>query len=387
MDKHARPAELESVPLADALGRFLTTSIDTPIDIPPFSKSAMDGYAVRGADLESDPARSLPVAGVIAAGGGAPPALEPGSAAQIMTGAPIPEGADRVIRVEYATREGDTVAFGRLDGSSNIIYRGENARKGEAILTPRRLGVHDIGVAASVGLDVLPVAKQPRLAVLSTGDELVEPGASLETGRIYNSNAYQLLAHARRAGFLPIYGGIAADDESALYDRLSSVLESADVVVLSGGVSKGEFDYVPRVLASLDVREVFHRVAMKPGRPLYFGIRDTGAGGRQYLFGLPGNPVSVFVTFELFAVRLLYRLAGLDPPGPTLALTLATTLQKGDPERTEFVPVAVRNGLAEPVRYGGSSHLNALSRADALVELPIGTTEIKEGTVIHARPL
>lgn len=387
LDGAARPLGIQQLPLTQALGRFLAEPVSTPFDIPPFSKSAMDGFAVRRADLADDPDASLAVTGVVAAGDAPRRGVEPGTAVRIMTGAPVPEGADQVVRVEYADIAGERVCFRRNESSSNIIKRGENAREGDLLLSPRRLNVHDIGVAASVGLPELPVMVQPRLAVVSTGDELVEPGREAGSGRIYNSNGYQLYAHALRAGFAPSYQGIAADTAEALDAVLREALDGPEVVVLSGGVSKGDFDYVPGVLANLGVREVFHRVAMKPGRPLYLGVRDREPGGRQYVFGLPGNPVSVFVTFELFAVRLLYRMAGLEPPGPTVAATLEESIAKGDPERTEFIPVTIRDGVARRVRYGGSSHLNALSQADALLEVPAGTTELQRGSVVHARPL
>ena len=399
LDGVARPLGIQQVPLTQALGRFLAEPVSTPFDIPPFSKSAMDGFAVRRADLADDSDATLTVAGVIAAGDVPAGPVRPGTAIRIMTGAPVPEGADQVIRVEYAAPSGAEVRFLERERSSNIIERGENAREGDLLLSPRRLNVHDIGVAASVGLPELPVMVQPRLAVVSTGDELVEPGQEAGSGRIYNSNGYQLYAHALRAGFAPSYHGIAADTAEALEAVLREALDGPDVLdepgasdgpdvlVLSGGVSKGDFDYVPGVLASLGVQEVFHRVAMKPGRPLYLGVRDRESGGRQYVFGLPGNPVSVFVTFELFAVRLLYRMAGLEPPEPSVSATLGEAIAKGDPERTEFIPVTIQDGVARRVRYGGSSHLNALSQADALLEVPVGTTELPKGSVVHARPL
>lgn len=388
LDGSVKGGEQEHIAIGEALGRILTEPVRSPMDLPPFSRSAMDGYALRKEDLESrGPGAVFEVTELVAAGDTAKGALRPGTAVQIMTGAALPEGADWVVRVEYSQAQDGKVRFTDSEKSSNIVWAGENGKAGDVVVSPRRLGVHDIGTIASLGHDSVRVLKTPRMGVLSTGDEIREPGSILGPGEIYNSNAVQLLAHGRRSGFIPTYYGIARDTEEDLGRILSSALAENDVVVLSGGVSKGEFDYVPRVLGSLGVEAVFHRVAMKPGRPTFFGIRGLSGGKRQYVFGLPGNPVSTFVTFELFAVRLLYRLAGLPAPAPSRTAALGETLRKSDPERTEFVPVVVKDDIARPVRYGGSSHLNALSQANGLLQISVGTTELRGGTRVAIRPL
>mgnify|MGYP006267615019 CR=1 FL=1 len=385
LDEAARPLETEKVPLSESLGRFLAVPVTSPVDIPPFSKSAMDGFAVRSRDVTA-PDAVLRVTEVVGAGTVPRRSVEPGTAVQIMTGAPVPDGADAVIRVEYADQQDGTVRFHNEEGSSNIIARGENARAGDELLTPRRVRAHDVGVAASIGLGELEVYRVPTLGILSTGDELLEPGQAPAPGTIYNSNAYQIAAQATAAGFGPHYYGIAADTADSLRDSLRPALEENRVIVLSGGVSKGEYDYVPDVLAELGVQTVFHRVAVKPGRPTFFGTRERD-GHRQYVFGLPGNPVSTYVMFLLFVERLLYRMCALEPPLAGRAVTIRETIKKRDAERTEFIPVAITNGTATPVRYGGSSHLNALSTADALLEVPVGTTEITEGATVHVRSI
>mgnify|MGYP006265936475 CR=1 FL=1 len=391
LDDAARAFPVEMVSTDSAAGRLLTETLVTPTDVPAFPRSAMDGFAVRRDDMEAArTGRALQVLETVAAGQTPRETLRPGTAIQVMTGAEVPAEAELVVRVEYAEQSKGRVRFSNIETGSNIIRRGENARAGDAVVSPRLLQVHDVGVAAAHGYRELPVLQAPRVAVLSTGDELKEPGESLGPGEIYNSNAYQLLAHLRRYGCAPSYYGIARDDPEALGARLAQALPESDMLILSGGVSKGEYDYVPKLLAEQGVETRFHRVAMKPGRPTFFGTRDrerAGAGGRQYIFGLPGNPVSTYVAFEVFVRRLLYRLAGIDPAVPGFPVSLGSDLEHKDPARAEFVPVAIRGDEALPVRYGGSSHLSALSTADGLVEIAVGTGRLEKGTRVHVRPL
>ena len=257
LDDAVQPLETEKVPLSESFGRILAVPVTSPFDIPPFSKSAMDGFAVRSRDVATTDA-VLRVTEVVGAGTIPEQSVEPGTAVQIMTGAPVPDRADAVIRVEYADQQDGTVRFHTGEGSSNIIAKGENARAGDELLTPRRIRAHDVGVAASVGLGELEVYRIPTLGILSTGDELLEPGEAPAPGTIYNSNAYQIAAQAAAAGFRPHCCGIAADTADSLRDFLQPVLEANQVIVLSGGVSKGEYDYVPDVLAELGVQTVFH---------------------------------------------------------------------------------------------------------------------------------
>ena len=383
VDAAAREFDKERVNLNKALGRLLVRDVTSPINLPPFSRAAMDGFAVRQEDVD----RELEVVEVVAAGQIPANRVTPGCAVQIMTGAVLPKGADRVVRVEFSELKEGRVRFISTESSTNIVWEGENGKRGDLLVSPRRLSVHDIGTLASLGLSEVEVLQQPKVGIISTGDEVREPGEDISLGEIYNSNACQLLAHATHAGFAPHYYGIAADSEDALTELLEPAITQNDIIVLSGGVSMGEFDYVPRVLHRLGVDVLFHRVAMKPGRPTLFGRREGGPRGTQYLFGLPGNPVSTFVTFELFAVRLLYRMAGLAPPVPSCYATMATTVKKRDPDRTEFVPVALREGVAFPVAYGGSSHLNALSAADGLLQMDVEVKEIKKGSRVAVRSL
>jgi molybdopterin molybdotransferase len=387
--------ETEFVQLSSAQGRYLSDAPKSTIDHPPFTKAAMDGYAVSRNDASAE----LRILETIAAGDVPAQEIGPGTCARIMTGAMLPAGAEKVHRVEYAEeREGYMIPT-RPEPARNVIERGENLRAGESALSPRLLAPQDIGVAASLGLDRLEVVRMPRVGIIATGSELAEPGTEPGAGGIYNSNAYQLIAHARSAGCLPTYYGIAEDTEAALEEVVGRAFAAEDIIILTGGVSKGEFDYVPGVLGRAGVEVLFHRVAMKPGRPTLFGRRGTLApegrgegpgrdpGGAQYVFGLPGNPVSAFVTFEVFVKALVYRLAGLRYSPPLVPATLSVAIDKKDAERTEFIPVRWNGSTVEPVRYGGSSHLSALADTDALLMLDVGTTRLATGARVDVRPI
>lgn len=411
IDRAARPYAQETVPVAESLGRFLTEALTAPTDVPAFSRSAMDGFALRREDL----GRELRVVETIAAGQVAEHDVKPGTAVRIMTGAQVPRGADLVVQVEFTEERDGYVRFTQTEQGTNIIERGENAKAGDVVVTPRLMGAQDVGVAAAHGRGTLAVMQAPQVGVIATGNELREPGCDLGPGEIHNSNGPQLMAHSRTYGCAPRYYGIGRDSPAELRELLASALAENDLVVVSGGVSRGEFDYVPELMGELGVQTHFHRVAMKPGRPTYFGTRggrgigeataDRGAGRQTtdrrageptgsgsssditYVFGLPGNPVSVFVVFEVFVRRLLHRMAGLEPAWRTVPVLAGETLPAGDAERVKFIPVSLHCGAARPVRYGGSSHLSALSDADGLVEIPVGAPPIAEGSPIDVRPI
>ncbi|MFO7782712.1 MAG: molybdopterin molybdotransferase MoeA [Spirochaetia bacterium] len=387
--------ETEFVELSSAQGRCLSDAPKSTIDHPPFTKAAMDGYAVSRGDTSAE----LRILETIAAGDVPAQEVGPGTCSRIMTGAMLPAGADKVHRVEYAEEREGYMIPSRAEPARNVIERGENLTAGESALGPRLLAPQDIGVAASLGLARLEVVRMPHVGIIATGSELAEPGSEPAAGGIYNSNAYQLIAHARSAGCAPTYYGIAEDTEAALEEVLGRAFAAEDIIILTGGVSKGEFDYVPGVLGRAGVEVLFHRVAMKPGRPTLFGRRETPApggrgegpgrdpGGTQYVFGLPGNPVSAFVTFEVFVKALLYRLAGLRFSPPLVPATLSVAIDKKDAERTEFIPVRWNGSTVEPVRYGGSSHLSALADTDALLMLDVGTTRLETGARVDVRPI
>jgi molybdopterin molybdotransferase len=372
----------ELVPLAQALGRALAEEVAAPQDSPPFDKAAMDGYAVRS----GDPGPRYRLTGTVAAGEAPARALGRGECVKIMTGAMMPPGADKVLRVEFV-RERDGVAeLEQEEPYANVIARGENLKAGERVLGPRILEPRDIGVLASLGRSQVRVAVPPVVGVQATGSELRNPGESLEPGQIYNSNGLQLCAQVAGAGGQPRYYGIVPDEPELLRNAVEGALEECDLLLLSGGVSMGELDFVPAVLQECGAEILFHKLAVKPGKPTLLARRERGARP-AYIFGLPGNPVSTFVVFEVLVRPLLNRLLGLHYRPRQVAARLAQAVKRRDAERVEYRPVRLEGGAAHPLSYHGSSHLNALSDADALLRLDAGVQRIEEGTLVNVRLL
>jgi molybdopterin molybdotransferase len=368
----------EEVPLMAATGRVLAESVRSGLDLPPFAKSAMDGYAV----ASGDPSTQWRVLETVAAGDVPAHLVEHGTCAKIMTGAMMPEGADKVIRVEY-TEEADGIMRAlQPESRQNIIQRGENLGKGDPVLEPRILKPQDIGVLASVGADRVRVACRPLVGIITTGSELRDPGQQIGPGEIYNSNGWQLYAQVEAAGSQAVYYGNAADRLDELAEAVTKALDACDLVLLSGGVSMGDFDFVPQAVKKCGVEIRFHGLAVKPGKPTLFGQR-----AEKYLFGVPGNPVATFVIFEVFIKALLYRLMGIDYRPPVVRARLARTIRRKSAKRVAFRPVQVVENEIHLISYHGSSHLNALSRANGLLRIDRGVEVIEEGTPLYVRSL
>jgi molybdopterin molybdotransferase len=377
--EHTRPLPAEPVRLEAAAGRVLAEAARAAVDLPPFPSSAMDGYAVRAADT---PGR-LAVVARIAAGRPAAAALESGQAMGIATGGAVPQGADAVIPIEYVAEHDNEVEIdSSAEAGSNVRPRGGDVRAGEIVaeagsaLTPARLGA-----LAAAGLPEVRCAQRPRAAVLPTGTELRRPGETLAAGEIYEANGLILSAQLAAAGAAVELMPAVGDEEAAHRAALERALE-ADVVVTSGGVSVGPHDLVRRVEAELGVEEVFWRVAVKPGKPIAFGVR-----GETLVFGLPGNPVSALVGFELFVRPAIRALQGVPEPLPRFERgRLTGGARPRNQERDEFVRARLLSSPDGPVLEplsGQESHMIArAASADALVLISRGEGEVADGSLV-----
>ena len=382
---HAKTLPYEEVPLEDAVGRVLGEDVAADADMPPFDRSAMDGYAVRAADVAGAPVL-LPVLGQIRAGQFPDEPLTAGTAVQIMTGAPVPAGADAVQQVEKTRRSANGRSVEVLEAVSagqNVARRGSEVRAGESVIEAgETVDPAALAVLAAVGRARVAVGRRPRLAVVVTGDELVEVGERPAAGRIRNSNGPAVLAQARLAGADVRSLGVVPDVEDRIAAAVAEGLKG-DVLVVSGGVSEGVFDLVEGVLAGFGVEALFTKVAIKPGAPLVFGRR-----GETLVFGLPGNPVSAQVTFDLFVRAALLRMQGARTVSrPTVDVELAGPLTNRSgrrahlPARLEFESGRF---LARPLRSMGSADLVAHARANALVVLEAERTAVAAGERVPA---
>jgi molybdopterin molybdotransferase len=368
---------MDRVPLRVALGRVLAQKIVADRDYPPFDRSTRDGYAVRASEVS--PGGTLPCVGELKAGDNSTKRLAPGTCVQIMTGAAVPPGADAVVMIEHTSRASDTVTFQReATTGQNIVPRGRESRAKSVLLERgQRLGFAEIALAAQTGVTMPRVRRAPEVAILSTGDEVVP--AELKPGpfQIRNSNDYSLTAQTRLAGGDPVDLGNAPDELRALGRRVRKGLRR-DALVLSGGVSMGKYDLVEQVLRELETKFFFDAVAIRPGRPAVFGICDGVP-----VFGLPGNPVSTMVTFELFVVPALDILSGTSPrPLPIVRIKLADAVkQKGGV--THFLPARIEWSEGEPVvrelRWQGSGDIAALGRANCFLVVDAERPEQQPG--------
>jgi len=383
----------EIVPFPAALSRVLAETVVSSRDLPPASNSAMDGFAVRVADLAgASPERPVRLRVVFEVAAGAAPAraVGAGEAARILTGAPIPAGADSVVRQEDTAREGESVLVRIVPRPrENVRERGEDVRCGERVLESGAvIGPAEVGMLAALGRTVVAVRQRPRVAILSGGDELVEPDADVSGGRIVASNSYSMAAQCRAIGAEPSYLGIARDDPADLERRFRAGLR-ADVLVSSAGVSVGDRDYVRPVLEKIGCTLVFWGVKIKPGYPVCFGRFTAGDG--PLVFGLPGNPVSAMMTFEQFVRPALLKMAGHRVWfRPRVRATLAERLQKG-PGRLHFVRVALeRKGdqvIARSTGTQSSGALRSMTLASGLLIFPAEETVLNPGDSANVQVL
>ena len=389
------PLEPEPVPVLETLGRVLAEDVYAEINIPPHANSAMDGYAVIAADTASagpeTPVR-LRVIENLAAGYVSEKRVTPGTAIRIMTGAPIPRGADAVIRFERTQQQGEWVElYYAPPVGNNIRSAAEDVRQGDLILTAgTRIRPQEIGMLASLGCQEVSVIRRPRVAILATGDELVGIDEPLGPGKIRNSNGYSNAAQVIRYGGVPIMLGIAKDVMSDLTAKIQSGLaQGADLLLTSGGVSVGDFDVVKRVLAA-EGEITFWRVRMKPGKPLAFGQIEAEVDGEKRtvpVLGMPGNPVSVMVSFEVFARPAILTMLGVtDLTKPTVEAVLVDAIESKD-ERRHFVRVCIERGedgyLASLAGAQGSGILTSMVRANGLAIIPEDWTHAPAGARVR----
>jgi molybdopterin molybdotransferase len=387
----AKTLAAESVPLSRALGRTLARDVKAREDVPPFTKATMDGYALRAGDTglasattgAGGRAVTLQVLEDLAAGRSSRTTVGPGQAVRIMTGAPLPRGADAVVMVENTEASGRSVAVRReVRPGDNIGRAGEDLKKGEIALERGTvIGPAETGMLAAVGLARVPVTRRPKLAVIATGDEIVEPGQPKRPGQIRNSNGPALTAMAARAGAEAIYLGIARDRTPSLSSKLARA-RGADILVLTGGVSVGDYDLVKDELRAAGVRPVFWQVRIKPGKPVFFGVR-----GRELVFGLPGNPTSAMVTFHLFVRPAVERMLGRKVQGGGTATAVLTEDIVLKPGRKQFLRGLLedRGPILRVAPYGDqrSGVLRSMVRSRVLIVVPADVSRLEAGQEVE----
>lgn len=371
----------ESVSFIDSLNRVLAGDITSDMDIPPFNKATVDGFACRKADLETD----LEIIETIAAGVQPQKTIFENQCSRIMTGAVVPAGSDMVFMVEDSLIiHSGKVRYTGSFTKENISIKGEDIKNGDFVLKSGKLiRPQDIAVMASVGCTSVIVSKMPVVAVISSGDELVEPSEKPGLSQIRNTNAYQLMAQVQRAGARGKYWGIARDDEEETYNIIKRAISESDLVLITGGVSMGDFDFVPSVLERAGVRILFSRVNVQPGKPTIFGVHPGAL-----VFGLPGNPVSSFIQFETLVRPLINKMMGYQWVPLTIPLPMKDSFSRKSADRQAWIPVVItKEGFVSPIEYHGSAHISALALADGIIALPVGKKTVDKGEIVSVRQI
>jgi molybdopterin molybdotransferase len=371
----------ETILFNNSCGRILGEDVSSDIDMPPFNRSAVDGYACHLTDLYND----LEVVEVISAG--KEPSINVGrnQTSKIMTGAIVPEGCDVVFMVEESENAGNgKIRFTGSGPKVNISLKGEDVRTGDVILKIGKfLQPQDIAIMASVGHTRVLVKKRPVVGIISTGDELVDPSAIPGISKIRNSNAYQLFAQVERAGGIGIDYGIASDNESVTFKVIKKAISECDIVIITGGVSMGDFDFVPSVLKRAGVKILFDRVNVQPGKPTTFGVHS-----KAIVFGLPGNPVSSFIQFELLVRPLINRMMEHNWMSREFKMPMAVDYDRKSSDRLGMIPVYINKEMeVVPVDFHGSAHIAALSDSDGIIALKPGIKSLKKGEIVNVRQI
>lgn len=373
--------DTEKIALTKAYGRVLARDLLSDIYMPPFNKSAMDGYACRKEDLKN----TLEVIEVVVPGEAPVKTIKKNECSKIMTGAMVPEGADCVIMIEHTEIvDENRIRIVSESTKTNICLMGEDAKPNDLLLiNGTRIKAQHLAVLASAGCAEPIVYKKPRIAIISTGDELVEPQQIPQISQIRNSNGYQLIVQVNNSGCLARYIGIIKDNEKILKESILNNLKKNDVLIITGGVSKGDFDFIPKILHDLKLEILFDRLAIQPGKPIVFAT-----GHNKFCFGLSGNPVSSFFQFELVVKPFLYKMLGYhyNPVYQKMPMGVDYIRKKSD--RELFFPVRIAdNGTILPVEFHGSAHIRSLIEADGIVSIPIGQNKINKGTLSNVRPI
>lgn len=377
--KNASPLSAEKVSIEDSLGRILREDIYSKLEMPPFDKAAMDGYALNFHEASFTPAR-LRCIGLIQAGGIFEKKLKKGECVKIMTGAPLPLGADCVVMVENTRQLGDFVEILKpVKKGENICFQGEDLIPGQKVLRQgTKIYSSHIGVLATVGRNFIKVSSKPKVAILNTGGEIVSAGAKLGKNKIYNANGPMLQALLESEAIEPCFLGIVKDNNKELTQAIKKGF-NADVLLISGAVSMGDYDLVPAVLNNLGVKKLFHKVNIKPGKPLFFGKKEG-----TLIFGIPGNPISNFLTYLIFIRPALYKMMGYEYYKPLFKEGFCKTQVYSKTERKHFILVKIKK-IAEkyqliPIRSHGSADMLALSQADGFMVVDEGIPIIKKNS-------
>jgi molybdopterin molybdotransferase len=371
----------EVIELKDALNRVLQEDIFADADMPPFHKSAMDGYACHLEDIGNE----MEVLETIQAGMLATKTVGKNQCSKIMTGAAVPDGCDCVFKVEDS--ESVTTKTVRCTNShtmKNICYKGEDFKTGELLIKKGMIiNVSQMAVMAGVGKVNITVSAQPKISLIATGNELVEPHEKPENGKIRNSNSSQIISQLRKMNLEANYIGLAKDDFESLTQLFNKTFEDSDFVIFTGGASVGDFDFIPEILKKQDFNVLWDRTGIKPGNPMTFSQK-----GDKYCFGLSGNPVSSLIQFEMIAKPVIYKLLGANYRPFRIKAPLSFDFKQRFADRLILKPVIINeNGLVESVPFNGSADINALVFANALMEIQLGQTEILKGGLAYVRPL
>ena len=375
----------ERVKVSQAFGRILSEPVFSNLDLPPFDKSAMDGFAC----VDDDESASLEVVETIPAGHRPRKTIVAGTCARIMTGAMIPEGTGRVIsrecveEIESGTGSKKMITIKIREDWGNICYQGEDLKKGQRVLEAgTKIRQQEIALLSAVGCSTVSVSSLPRVGIISTGSELLKPGKKIGPAQIFDSNGPQLANQVSSTPALCIPYGIVKDDPERIRKVFSQAFRECDLVIISGGVSMGDYDFVPGVLEKLGAEIILEHIAIKPGKPAIFAEK-----GNVGAFGLPGNPVSTFILFEVFVRPLLCAMMGQVFFPRLIRAELAEKIKRKKTDRVEFIPVRFDGEHAHPVVYNGPGHIDALCRTNALLRIEQGCSEIPRGTIVRIREI